>query len=210
MLVYCHKMNIIMIMSAISPSTQPASCHTSDHHCGVRTAYQLIILFKQKITCPTTTTGSDLREGERWNTIILSSVLGPQLSSMLDVGYGNWQVDKCSTNVWIGDPLFMSTPLLNIETICQHSNMLSLSLSLCPLTQDIALHAQWIFSSPRGRFSPLNLTYLTYWILLYPQAIRGINTKLFLFSGKYWADFWHRDYIETLFSIHEFCRITGL
>ena len=126
-LVYCHKMNIIMIMSAISPSTQPASCHTSDHHCGVRTAYQLIILFKQKITCPTTTTGSDLREGERWNTIILSSVLGPQLSSMLDVGYGNWQVDKCSTNVWIGDPLFMSTLLLNIETICQHSNMLSLS-----------------------------------------------------------------------------------
>ena len=100
----------------------------------------------------------------------------------------------------------MSTLLLNIETICQHSNMLS--LSLCPLTQDIALHAQWIFSSPRGRFSPLNLTYLTYWILLYPQAIRGINTKLFLFSGKYWADFWHRDYIETLFSIHEFCRIT--
>ena len=123
MLVYCHKMNIIMIMSAISPSTQPASCHTSDHHCGVRTAYQLIILFKQKITCPTTTTGSDLREGERWNTIILSSVLGPQLSSMLDVGYGNWQVDKCSTNVWIGDPLFMSTPLLNMDTICQLRNV---------------------------------------------------------------------------------------
>ena len=129
---------------------------------------------------------------------------------MLDVGYGNWQVDKCSTNVWIGDPLFMSTLLLNIETICQHSNMLSLSLSLCPLTQDIALHAQWIFSFPRGRFSPLNLTYLTYWILLYPQAIRGINTKLFLFSGKYWADFWHWDYIYTLSAIHGFSRITRI
>ena len=163
MLVYCHKMNIIMIMSAISPSTQPASCHTSDHHCGVRTAYQLIILFKQKITCPTTTTGSDLREGERWNTIILSSVLGPQLSSMLDVGYGNWQVDKCSTNVWIGDPLFMSTPLLNIETICQHSNMLSLSLSLSTDTRyrsscsmDILLPERKIFPIKSYLFNILN------------------------------------------------------
>ena len=156
-LVYCHKMNIIMIMSAISPSTQPASCHTSDHHCGVRTAYQLIILFKQKITCPTTTTGSDLREGERWNTIILSSVLGPQLSSMLDVGYGNWQVDKCSTNVWIGDPLFMSTPLLNMDTICQR-------VICCPSTQSHRMSrpsSSMDILSERGRFSPLNLTYLT-------------------------------------------------
>ena len=32
MLVYCHKMNIIMIMSAISHSTQPAWCHTSYPH----------------------------------------------------------------------------------------------------------------------------------------------------------------------------------
>ena len=123
---------------------------------------------------------------------------------MLDVGYGNWQVDKCSTNVWIGDPLFMSTPLLNMDTICQR-------VICCPSTQSHRMSrpsSSMDILSERGRFSPLNLTYLTYWILLYPQAIRGINTKLFLFSGKYWADFWHRDYIETLFSIHEFCRIT--
>ena len=33
-----------------------------------------------------------------------------------------WHFDKCSTNVWIGDPLFMSTRLLNMDTICHLDN----------------------------------------------------------------------------------------
>ena len=127
---------------------------------------------------------------------------------MLDVGYGNWQVDKCSTNVWIGDPLFMSTLLLNIETICQHSNMLSLSLSLSTDTRyrsscsmDILLPERKIFPIKSYLFNILNPSL--------SSSNKGNKHKaFFLFSGKYWADFWHRDYIETLFSIHEFCRIT--
>ena len=45
----------------------------------------------------------------------------------------------------------MSTLLLNMDTICQHSNMLSLH----SLTQDIALHAQWIFSVRERKISPI-------------------------------------------------------
>ena len=124
---------------------------------------------------------------------------------MVDVGYGNWQVDKCSTNVWIGDPLFMSTLLLNIETICQHSNMLSLSLSTdtryrSSCSMDILLPERKIFPIKSYLFNILNPSL--------SSSNKGNKHKAFFIFWKILSWLLTSRLYWDVIPIHEFCRIT--